>query len=212
MQAPLSELSMQYMCSDADNNEHSYRVAHKGHPDKFRLVVIDPLSNNTASCSCRKQIWHGIICRHIIRTFRHLNFMSLPIEMFNQRWMSEYVELSLHSIMVDRSFASNLSSTNKKSEQSEDHRIAELSAISKNLILRSVSQESTYTMVRSTLLSMIETVKESQNIRQSHEDEDDLQIRNPLKVRTKGRPKTGEKRYVSVAEQQRSKRKKNKSK
>jgi hypothetical protein len=49
---------------------------------------------------------------------------------------------------------------------------------------------------------MTETVNESQNIRQTHGDEDNMQIRNPLKVRTKGRPKTGGKRYVSVAEQQ----------
>ena len=127
-----SELSMQYMCSDVDNTEHSYRVFHKDHPDKSRLVVIDPLTISTASCSCRKQIWHGIVCRHIIRAFRHRNLMSLPIEMFNQRWMGDYVESSLHSAIIDMTFASNLSSMNKGSELSENHRIAELSAISKH--------------------------------------------------------------------------------
>ena len=48
-----------------------------------------------------------------------------------------------------------------------DGRIAELSSIIKNLILQSVSQQSACTMLRAPLLSMTETVIESQNIRQS---------------------------------------------
>jgi len=93
---------------------------------------------------------------------------------------------------------------------SEDERISELASISKQVILRSVGDADLYKMIRAAYLSHLETVNASQNLRQTSHNEKELEIRNPLKARTKGRPKTGGKRYISIAERQQSKRKKSK--
>lgn len=57
--------------------------------------------------------------------------------------------------------------------------------------------------------SLLETMRKSCDLTQ-HNYRDNLVIRNPNRVKTKGRPKTGSKRYVSQTEKQRSKRKKTK--
>jgi hypothetical protein len=60
-------------------------------------------------------------------------------------------------------------------------------------------------MVKSPLTALLETINKSNDL--INDDHDDDIVRNPNKVKTKGRPKMGCKRYVSQAEKQRSKRK-----
>jgi ribosomal protein L32 len=71
--------------------------------------------------------------------------------------------------------------------------------------LRSVSDDQIYEMVRSSLKSIHSTVSKSQHLVQSSQETNLPTIRNPIKVRTKGRPKTGTKRCQSIADQQRMK-------
>lgn len=204
-----SMLSMLYTCCSVEGSDHEYQVSHKDYFDKSRSVICDPLQVAETTCSCRKTIWHGLVCRHIVCTFRHCNLMALPLEMFNPRWKRDYVSDSHCSVTVGLAFGSSIFAPvpDTGSSPSEDQRIHELSSISKSLILQSVSEESTFNMIRSTLLSLSETVLNSRSLRQRRPEDDDMPIRNPLKVRTKGRPKTGTKRYVSLAEKQQSKRK-----
>jgi hypothetical protein len=201
-----SELSMRYKCCAVNSSEELYSVSHKDHPEKWRVVTVNRSAVTERKCSCRKAIWHGIVCRHITCAFRHCNLMALPLEMINPRWKREFISTSQRSVAVDLVFGPSIASTsNIGFASSEEQRIAELSSISKSLILRSVSEESTYNMVHSTLQSLSDTVLKSQRLTQN--EGDDIPIRNPSKVRTKGRPKTGAKRYVSQADKQRSKRK-----
>jgi hypothetical protein len=71
--------------------------------------------------------------------------------------------------------------------------------------LRSVSDDQIYEMVRSSLKSIHSTVSKSQHLVQSSQETNLPTIRSPIKVRTKGRPKTGTKRCQSIADQQRMK-------
>jgi hypothetical protein len=151
--------------------------------------------------------WYRVLC-----TMRHCNQLLCPIELFNPRWRRDFQDVSRPSVIADIAFASGLPQSNdRNSVSSEEQRISELSAITKSLILSSVSEKTTYDMVVSAIKSLQDTVARCKNLRQTHPDEDDIPVRNPIQARTKGRPKTGRKRYVSQAELQRSKRKKSKS-
>ena len=81
---------------------------------------------------------------------------------------------------------------------SDDDRAAELAALSKTLILRSIGREATFKMVKTTLESMLVTIARSDDL--CGQDHDPMDVRNPLRVRTKGRPKTGQKRCKSRAD------------
>jgi len=137
--------------------------------------------------------------------------MFCPIELFNKRWRRDYIGESRQSVSIDLAFGPDIAQTNRPTQDGivrskEDERIGELSAMSKALILRCASSESKFSMLRSMLMAASEAVAKALDLSQTcHED--DLLVRNPLKVRTKGRPKTGNRRYSSQAEKQRSKRK-----
>jgi hypothetical protein len=136
--------------------------------------------------------------------------------LFNPRWKKGYSSAMRASAVVDMAFGANVASINETARTSsdvpltEDQRIAELAAMSKQVILRSVGASDVYKMIRAAYVSLLETVKSTENTRQKTPNETGVHIRNPLKVRTKGRPKTGGKRYISVAEKQQSKQKKSK--
>jgi hypothetical protein len=91
----------------------------------------------------------------------------------------------------------------------EDERLSRLNAVAKDLFLRSIGSDEYYSIVEMTLENLLSTVKQRQSLVQGRAEEaadaDVPQVRNPLKVRTKGRPKTGSKRIQSLAETQRSK-------
>jgi len=60
-----STLSLSYICHEvADQNEcTTFVVSHKDHPTRSRTVK---LNSDTATCTCRKAVWHGIVCWHIL--------------------------------------------------------------------------------------------------------------------------------------------------
>jgi hypothetical protein len=93
----------------------------------------------------------------------------------------------------------------------EDARLSQLTALAKEVFLRSVNDQACFEMVHSAMLNQANTVKRAQHLLQGNaekaRDACAAEIRNPLKVRTKGRPKTGAKRILSQAEKQRSKKK-----
>ena len=85
-------------------------------------------------------------------------------------------------------------------------RIAELLSVSKNLISRCIYDDTNYDLVHSNLLSLQKFVHAT-----THEQQRDTEkhavvsVLNPLKVKTKGRPKQKRTREKSIAEQQRQK-------
>lgn len=209
-------LSLSYMCRASLTNPNLFYVAHKdAPPGKDRVVTFTSNSPIETRCSCRKALWHGIVCRHILTVLRNQNHLSCPIELFNLRWRREYAQRARQNILVDRAIGiPSMPSRSGPLESSrmtitEDDRISELAAISKDLILRSASDQNSYNYIKSMFLTASDSLKKSQNLRQA-DNEDDAVIRNPLKTRCKGRPKTGAKRYISQAEKQQSRRKKNK--
>jgi len=205
-----SSLSLSYTCSAVTNQENTFKISHKDFPLKHRTVCVTPDNPSETFCSCRKTTWHGIVCRHILCAFRHINQMSCPIELFSKRWTRDYIGQSRQGISVDLAFGPGIAQPSRSqgggTMSTEDERIGELSAMSKSLILRCASSEIQFNMLKSMLMAAGEAVDKSLNVSQSRQ-EDDLPIRNPLKVRSKGRPKTGNKRYTSQADKQRSKRK-----
>ena len=208
-------LSLSYTCIRSEQT-HTFRVSHKDFPHKFRLTLFDPETVLNSVCSCRKATWHGIVCRHLLCTMRQSNYLHCPTELFNPRWQKNYCSGIRPATVADVTFGSTVQRLNVSVTRtsdiphSEDERISELASISKQVILRSVGDADLYKMIRAAYLSHLETVNASQNLRQTSHNEKELEIRNPLKARTKGRPKTGGKRYISIAERQQSKRKKSK--
>ena len=65
-----STLSLSYTCIQSESG-NTFLVSHKDHPSKSRAVTVANESLKDAVCSCRKQIWYGIVCRHIFCTFRN---------------------------------------------------------------------------------------------------------------------------------------------
>ncbi len=95
---------------------------------------------------------------------------------------------SLHSSsLIKINAVLNLATrTDVHNSQTEDKRLSELTALSKDLILRSVSDDQIYEMVKSSLKSICLTVSKSQKLVQSAQEESNLPtIHNPIKVRTK---------------------------
>lgn len=203
--------SLQYICVPSNRTEGTFHVSHKDHPDKFRTTRFVVTSALQSSCSCRKPIWHGIVCRHLLCTFRHANFLMCPLELFNPRWRRDFTSVSHLSNVVNASFGAIVCQVRADLEMGsdvpdcEDLRISELSAIAKDLVLQSANDIQLYQMVRSTFLSLSETVKAQKSIRQQTCDEEVADVRNPLRVQSRGRPKTGGKRNRSLAEKIRTK-------
>lgn len=205
-------LSLSYTCKLRNNLDHpTFEISHKDFPDKSRTVTFIPNEIQKTFCSCRKTVWHGIVCRHILCTFRHVNQMSCPIQMFNSRWRKDYASKNRHHLAVQIAMGSTQSPAERIPGDSVDFRIDDLSAAAKSIISKAAPSESTYNLVKSSLVVLDEMVSTAITSASHDNDEDDIQIRNPIKARTKGRPKTGAKRYKSQAELQRRKHKKNRT-
>ena len=88
----------------------------------------------------------------------------------------------------------------------EERRHSEIMAMLKPIVQHSIGSESTFQFFKASLTFMGQTIEK--NLDASRPTPSDLEediIRNPLQARCKGRPKTGNKRYKSLAEQMRSK-------
>ena len=201
-----STLSLSYVCFPGQSSD-TYRVSHKDHPLKSRSVEIPNHVFEQAKCSCRKQVWHGIVCRHILCTFRQLNHLSIPIQMIHNFWHKVRDQEQIRSGIITAALRSAPVSSGRAVETSEDIRYCQLTSLCKTLILRSVSNKSFFDLVKSSLTALLDTINKSNDLTIDDDNDDDIIVRNPNKVKTKGRPKTGCKRYISQAEKQRSKRK-----
>ena len=103
-------LSLSYSCVGLPN-PNLFRVSHKDAPEsKYRMVEFDRQTPLEVRSSCRKSIWHGIVCRHILTVLRNQNHLSCPIELFNSRWRRDYADGSRLNAMVDRAIGLQSSS------------------------------------------------------------------------------------------------------
>ena len=159
----------------------------------------------TVMCSCRKQAWHGNICRHLLCVFQHLSHRSCPIGLIHSFWRIDTVQGGVSSAQVMAAFRSVQlgSEARSHSSETEESRFSDLTSLCKAIIMRSVANRSFFDMVRSTLSALFGTINKSFEIIQN-DDDDALIIRNPIKVKTKGKPKIGCRRNKSQAEKQRN--------
>jgi hypothetical protein len=79
-------LSLHYTCDEVEAGR-KFHVSHMGHADAHRVVVLG--GDGVLVCSCRKVVWHGLVCRHILSTLRKLNVIGCPMGYFNKRWLSD---------------------------------------------------------------------------------------------------------------------------
>ena len=191
-----SSISLSYECHICPDENLKFRLNHRDKPEKFRIVTLDLEKWEESVCTCRKMVWHGIVCRHILCAFRHTNRLSCPVNMFNQRWHRDFSSTRRQETLVNYVMQAPTPSPTV----TEDDRAGELAALSKTLILRSLGRETTFNMVKSALESLIVTIARSEELIQTSQDNDPIDVRNPLRVKTKGRPKTGQKRYKSRVE------------
>ena len=206
-------LALSYFCLGNDETDGVFRVCHKDHPDKFRLVTVDREHLSNSKCSCRKTIWHGIVCRHLLCAFRHTNNLSCPVELLNPRWRKDYIDSSAVGIATDIAFFGMASASDIVLENnigSNAQRASELSAIAKSIVVQSTYDETVFNMVKASFINISEVVRKTLEAKQTQTEDGTVNIRNFLKVRTKGRPKIGTKRYKSCIEQSKKSRKKQK--
>jgi hypothetical protein len=146
-----SNLSLSYQCQAFPDSDHHFRANHKDFPSKVRIVKVNPDVLEETSCSCRKALWHGIVCRHILCVFRHTNRLRCPASMFNQRWNREFASTNRQATGINYCLSRSI----ENATATEDDRASELSVISKTLILRSIYRLTTFEMVKSTLESLL---------------------------------------------------------
>ena len=123
--------------------------------------------------------------------------------MFNPRWRKDYVDTSAIGIAADVAFGGTISVADDHSNGNmglESQRMSELSAIAKDIMIYSVYDETTFNLTKASLTNLSEVVRKSIQIRETQHKGAALTTRNFLQVRTKGRPKTGSKRYKSSIE------------
>jgi hypothetical protein len=129
-----------------------------------------------------------------------------PLELFNSRWRRDYISSTQLSNIANAAFGtiggtapSNLDASSRIPD-SEDQRVSELTAIAKDLVLHLTDDSQIYDMVRGSLLSSAKTLKAQKSMAQLSFSDDDIVVRNPLRIRSRGRPKIGCKRFKSTAE------------
>ncbi|XP_078446338.1 protein FAR1-RELATED SEQUENCE 11-like [Wolffia australiana] len=203
-----SGMSLSYTCVvDDSNGEGYFFISHKDFPKKFRVVRISIGSVEQSTCSCRKAIWLSIVCRHMLCCFLHNNILSCPVSMFNHRWKSVCEIVDVQSAFIDTALATRPSTEVRGTQgMSEDQRLSELTALTKPVLHRSIGTESTFQLYKASMIVLGETIEN--NLHMSHSASFDLEediVRNPLRAQCKGRPKIGNKRYISMAEQLQSK-------
>ena len=140
-----SGLSLSYTCvTDHSNNQGYFRISHKDNPHKFRVVRISLGLVEKSTCYCRKQIWHGIIWRHMLCCFHHNYILSCPVSMFNERWRKDFETLGIQSVVIDTALATQPKSYVEGTQRlSEDQRLSELTSLTRPILHRSIGSEST---------------------------------------------------------------------
>ena len=155
-------LSLSYICEVLKESEVCIIVkcSHHENPTKFRIVRFEK-SSPLHYCSCRKNIWHGIVCRHVIAVLRKVNVLDCPLEMFDIRWTREFsstlcqnnlhVERALSTVVPHRAGNGNANVTAE--------RISHLSSIAKIIISRCIYEETHFERVRSSFVSLQQVIE-----------------------------------------------------
>lgn len=179
-----------------------FEVYHKDHQAKKRLVSISGEGGNMkANCSCRKPIWHGIVCRHIFAVLRRLNILDCPVTWFNERWLKECEKKSSRIFqLIERAAVTNIPISKDTESKEQELRMAELSTTYKYLLTRSLDDKKSYELTKNALQSA------ELAVRALHECSGDVgdkgKVNNPLKTKNKGREK---KRNQSFLEKKKGK-------
>lgn len=71
--------------SGSNGATSKYEVARFDEENKVYFVVLD-VSEQLASCSCKKFEFEGILCRHVIAVFKATNIFMLPQHYILKRW------------------------------------------------------------------------------------------------------------------------------
>ena len=203
-----SGMSLSYTCvEDYSKGSGCFLISHRDFPNKFRAVTLSIGSIEQSTCSCRKAIWLGIVCRHMLCCFRLNNILSCPTSMLNPCWKKDCEIVDIQSGYIDTTLAPQPRYEEGTTQRMiEEQRHSEIMAMLKPIVQHSIGFESTFQFFKVSLTFMGQTIEK--NLDASRPTRSDLEediIRNPLQARCKGRPKTGNKRYKSIAEQMQSK-------
>jgi zinc finger SWIM domain-containing protein 3 len=185
--------SLSYSCESRGVNQ--YVVCHKDTGSQPRNVVVDE-SSNVFACSCRKHVWHGIPCRHILCCLRHVGIFHVPVNLLNHRWFKEDTSI-LHNKFPNCAVTgpSIYQESERGGDVMERERFATLSGIARNIINRSIGDAYQYESTKDSLSALESMVLRASAMEcETARETESLNVLNPVPVRTKGRPKTGEKR------------------
>ena len=80
-----------------------------------------------------------------------------------------------------------------------EEKIAELSLVTKKLLMHTLDDEEVFSIIENSLKSLKSSVKAIQEVK-SPADQDGLLVRSPLQIKSKGRSRQSIKRYRSMAE------------
>ena len=200
-------LSLSYTCESKDESETCtfLHVSHREHPLKFRTVRFDKTGVDH-NCSCRKSVWHGIVCRHLIAVLRRMNVLKCPLDLFNSRWWRDFASLvNQNTARAERMLTGiDIETASISEKETCSQRVSELSAIAKDCISRCIYDDGNFQLVKSNLVSVQKLLHASMHVQQTRcEGGTPNAVLNPLKLMTKGRPKRKRTRVQSIAEQQR---------
>lgn len=84
-------LDLRVPAPTVEDGVSTYLVEDLGFRGKNRKVKYNP-SEQSAFCTCRKFEFQGILCCHILRVFRELNFQKMPPRYYMKRWTRSAVD------------------------------------------------------------------------------------------------------------------------
>ena len=208
-----SVLSLSYTCTEISECDDYlvFQCSHRDHASRSRIVRFAKVGA-AHDCSCRKALWHGIVCRHLLSIFRRMNLLTCPTEMFNARWTRKFTSMAFQQHAAIEKVLGNVEFVGAECSGSQEitERASMLSVLAKDIIGRCVYEDSHYELVSNNLGSLQQVLHAQMHAQQMLDEQTaaTIHIRNPLKVKTKGRPKQKRTREKSVAELQRQKAKK----
>jgi SWIM zinc finger len=185
-------MSLSYFCEllCEEENFMTFKVYHRNHQNTFRIVHFAKTTTSHC-CTCRKDVWHGIICRHVIAVLRRMNISECPSTMMNRRWKRHFTSSQSQAILnVERAFQFPYQhNATVSSKEHCEEKVSGLLAIAKDVIVRCIYSEENYNVVHSSLLSLQNIVNTTSHQNQlCTEKTTGTGIFNPLKVKTKRPP------------------------
>jgi zinc finger SWIM domain-containing protein 3 len=207
-----------YMVQGVNSTDTAFKVYHRENPGRCREVSLcrsDEGQMVSMSCSCRKQVWHGIVCRHILAVLQRINALTCPTTWFNRRWFRDEKQTefrknaALHVMVSSFSGASSASTYSDQDLLQSRKTFAELSDDFKFLLERALNDTKARDIVKAGVASLklsVEVVREASDSPLATGGS--VLVQNPSKVKTKGAPKTATKRLKPTFEKNVEQRKK----